>query len=143
VLDASMDVSTLDDYLCAVLSGPNMIMPSEWMRWIWHTENGQQSPTFRGANFAVSNLLSGSAAVCVVSRACDPESEKRPAAVTTGSTSRALRGTQPGQPRMQMLAGRWHIFEACMELMQTTGTTRSTTDGDVVLIRYRHLYVFA
>jgi uncharacterized protein len=30
-----MDVSTLDGFLCAVLSGPNVIMPSEWMRWVW------------------------------------------------------------------------------------------------------------
>ena len=31
-LEATMDVSTLDGFLCAVLSGPMLIMPSEWMR---------------------------------------------------------------------------------------------------------------
>ena len=46
-LDAPMDISTLDGYLCAVLSGPNMIMPSQWMRWVWDMENGEQPPTFR------------------------------------------------------------------------------------------------
>jgi hypothetical protein len=34
-LENAMDVSTLDGFLCAVLSGPNVIMPSEWMRWVW------------------------------------------------------------------------------------------------------------
>jgi uncharacterized protein len=28
----AMDVSGVDGFLCAVLSGPNVIMPSEWMR---------------------------------------------------------------------------------------------------------------
>jgi len=41
-----MDVSTLDGFLCAVLSGPNVIMPSEWMRWIWDMEEGEQTPKF-------------------------------------------------------------------------------------------------
>ncbi len=46
-LDAPMDVSTLDGYLCAVLSGPKLIMPSEWMRWVWDMEKGERAPTFR------------------------------------------------------------------------------------------------
>jgi uncharacterized protein len=46
-LDAPMDISTLDGYLCAVLSGPNVIMPSQWMRWVWDMEHGEQSPAFR------------------------------------------------------------------------------------------------
>ena len=41
-----MDVSTLDGFLCAVLSGPNVIKPSEWMRWIWDMEEGEQTPKF-------------------------------------------------------------------------------------------------
>jgi uncharacterized protein len=41
-----MDVSTLDGFLCAVLSGPNVIMPSESMRWIWDMEEGEQTPKF-------------------------------------------------------------------------------------------------
>jgi len=31
-LENAMDVSGLDGFLCAVLSGPNVIMPLEWMR---------------------------------------------------------------------------------------------------------------
>src|SRR5258705_13841482 len=42
----AMDVSGVDGFLCAVLSGPNVIMPSEWMRWVWDSAEGQQSPEF-------------------------------------------------------------------------------------------------
>ena len=45
-LDNAMDVSTFDGFICAVLSGPNLIMPSEWMRWVWDQEDGEQSPEF-------------------------------------------------------------------------------------------------
>ena len=31
----AMVVSGVDGFLCAVLSGPNVIMPSEWLRWVW------------------------------------------------------------------------------------------------------------
>src|SRR5450756_905370 len=37
-LENAMDVSTFDGFLCAALSGPNVIMPSEWMRWVWDKE---------------------------------------------------------------------------------------------------------
>src|SRR5450756_1110510 len=40
----AMDVSGVDGFLCAVLSGPNVIMPSEWMRWVWDMEEGEQAP---------------------------------------------------------------------------------------------------
>src|SRR5713226_2028261 len=43
-LENAMDVSTLDGFLCAVLSGPNVIMPSEWMLWVWDMEEGEQAP---------------------------------------------------------------------------------------------------
>ena len=33
-LDEAMDVCILDGFLCAVLSGPKLILPSEWMRWV-------------------------------------------------------------------------------------------------------------
>ena len=55
-LHAPMDVSTLDGYLCAVLSGPKLIMPSEWMRWIWDMEKGEQTPNFRNETQAQSIL---------------------------------------------------------------------------------------
>ena len=42
----TMDSVMLDGYLAAVVSGPTMVMPSEWLRWVWDTENGTESPTF-------------------------------------------------------------------------------------------------
>ena len=45
-LENAMDVSAFDGFICAVLSGPNVIMPSEWMRWVWDTTDGEQSPEF-------------------------------------------------------------------------------------------------
>ncbi len=58
-LDEPMDVSTLDGYLCAVLSGPKLIMPSEWMRWVWDMDKGEQAPVFRSEKQAqrILNLL--------------------------------------------------------------------------------------
>jgi uncharacterized protein len=46
-LDESMDVCALDGFLCAVLSGPKLILPSEWMRWVWDTKRGEQAPEFK------------------------------------------------------------------------------------------------
>jgi uncharacterized protein len=51
-LENAMDVSGLDGFLCAVLSGPNVIMPSEWMRWVWDSTEGKQSPEFTSAKQA-------------------------------------------------------------------------------------------
>jgi uncharacterized protein len=46
-LDEAMDVCTLDGFLCAVLSGPKLIVPSEWMRWVWDMKGGKQAPEFK------------------------------------------------------------------------------------------------
>jgi uncharacterized protein len=45
-IDESMDVATLDGYLTAIIRGPKTIMPSEWMRWVWDMERGEESPEF-------------------------------------------------------------------------------------------------
>lgn len=42
----AMDTSMLDGYLAAVVSGPNLVMPDHMLRWIWDTENGEESPEF-------------------------------------------------------------------------------------------------
>jgi uncharacterized protein len=34
-IEESMDISTLDGFLTAIVCGPKTIMPSEWMRWVW------------------------------------------------------------------------------------------------------------
>jgi uncharacterized protein len=45
--DNTMDTSMLDGYLAAVASGPNLVMPDQMLRWIWDTENGEESPEFK------------------------------------------------------------------------------------------------
>lgn len=42
-----MDTSMLDGYLAAIASGPNLDMPDPMFRWIWDTENGEDSPEFK------------------------------------------------------------------------------------------------
>ena len=44
---ACMHTSMLDGYLAAVASGPNLVMPDQMLRWIWDTENGEDSPEFQ------------------------------------------------------------------------------------------------
>jgi len=46
-IDESMDVSTLDGFLTAIVCGPKTIMPSEWMRWVWDMEKGEETPAFK------------------------------------------------------------------------------------------------
>ena len=46
-IEESMDVSTLDGFLTAIVCGPKTIMPSEWMRWVWDMERGEDAPTFK------------------------------------------------------------------------------------------------
>lgn len=51
-LDASMDVSMLDGYFAAILSGPKTILPSEWLRWVWDIDRGEDNPVFEGTEQA-------------------------------------------------------------------------------------------
>src|SRR5260370_37550793 len=43
-LENPMDFYTFDGFICAVLSGPNTIMPSEWLRWVWDQGEGERPP---------------------------------------------------------------------------------------------------
>src|SRR5674476_1703147 len=45
-LENAMDVSSLDGFLCAVLAGPNVIMPSKWIPWVWDSTEANQSSEF-------------------------------------------------------------------------------------------------
>lgn len=45
-VDASMDISMLDGFFAAIVSGPGTILPSEWLRWVWDTEKGEESPVY-------------------------------------------------------------------------------------------------
>jgi len=42
----AMDISMMDGFITALASGPNMMMPSSMLRWIWDADRGEQSPTF-------------------------------------------------------------------------------------------------
>ena len=42
----SMDIATLDGFLTAIVCGPKTVLPSEWMRWVWDMENGEDAPVF-------------------------------------------------------------------------------------------------
>jgi uncharacterized protein len=46
-IEESMDVSTLDGFLTAIACGPKTILPSEWMRWVWDMQRGEDAPEFR------------------------------------------------------------------------------------------------
>src|SRR5262245_3587319 len=64
-LENPMDFYTFDGFICVVLSGPNTIMPSEWLRWVWDQEEGEQAPEFRNEKQAkrILSLLIGHANV--------------------------------------------------------------------------------
>ena len=54
---ASMDIAALDGYLTAVVIGPRLIMPSEWLRWIWDRDEGEEKAAFDSAEQA-SRIMS-------------------------------------------------------------------------------------
>jgi len=61
-LEHPMDFYTFDGFICAVLSGPNTIMP---LRWVWDQEQGEQPPEFTSEKQAkrILSLLIGHANV--------------------------------------------------------------------------------
>jgi uncharacterized protein len=46
IQETSMDVSTLEGYLTAIAIGPGLVMPSEWLPWVWDMEEGEAAPEF-------------------------------------------------------------------------------------------------
>ena len=46
-IEEAMDLSTLDGFLTAILCGPKTILPSEWLRWVWDMERGEDAPVFK------------------------------------------------------------------------------------------------
>ena len=64
-LENPMDFYTFDGFICAVLSAPNTIMPSEWLRWVWDQEQGERLPEFSSEKQAkrILSLLIGHANV--------------------------------------------------------------------------------
>ena len=52
--ELSMDVSMLQGFLTSVAIGPRLVMPSEWMPWIWDKDEGEAAAGFtREFNFEV------------------------------------------------------------------------------------------
>ena len=46
-IEESMNISTLDGFLTAIVCGPKTIMPSEWLPWVWDMENGRDASEFK------------------------------------------------------------------------------------------------
>src|SRR3974390_501551 len=70
-----IDFYTFDGFICAVLSGPKTIMPSEWLRWVWDQEQGEQPPEFTSEKQArrILSLLIGHANVLAFTLIHDPQ----------------------------------------------------------------------
>jgi uncharacterized protein len=46
VPDTAMDISTLEGFLTAVVIGPEVVLPSQWLSWVWDVENGRDEVAF-------------------------------------------------------------------------------------------------
>jgi uncharacterized protein len=42
-----MDIATLDGFLAAIVCCPKTIMASEWLRWVWDMDKGEDVPEFK------------------------------------------------------------------------------------------------
>jgi uncharacterized protein len=47
-----MEISTLDGFLAAIVLNPQVILPSQWLPWVWDMENGEASPELTDAQQA-------------------------------------------------------------------------------------------
>lgn len=57
--ERSMDVSMLEGYLTAIVIGPQVVLPSQWLPWVWDREEGQADAAFDSLDQAnrIMNLL--------------------------------------------------------------------------------------
>lgn len=46
VPEAAMDVSTLEGFLTALVIGPEVVLPSQWLSWVWDLEKGRDEVEF-------------------------------------------------------------------------------------------------
>ncbi len=58
-LDQPMDVSMIDGFFCALVSGPHLISPARALAWVFDFEHGEQQPAIKDAAQAqqIMNLL--------------------------------------------------------------------------------------
>lgn len=57
IAKTSMDVSTLDGFLTAIAIGPRIVIPSEWLPWVWDREDGEAGVEFQSEEQA-SRIMS-------------------------------------------------------------------------------------
>ncbi|MCX7193548.1 MAG: YecA family protein [Proteobacteria bacterium] len=50
--DNCMDISALDGFLTALILNPDVIMPSEYLPWVWDMEEGEDAPSFTSVDHA-------------------------------------------------------------------------------------------
>lgn len=57
--DRAMDLATLEGYLTAIVIGPNVVLPSQWLPRVWDMENGEGQSHFKTTAEAnhIMNLL--------------------------------------------------------------------------------------
>jgi len=44
--ETSMDISTLEGYLTAIAIAPRIVMPSQWLPWVWDMDDGEAEAEF-------------------------------------------------------------------------------------------------
>jgi uncharacterized protein len=49
VPEEAMDLSMMDGFITGLVSGPNLMMPSSMLKWIWDSEHGEDAPAFANA----------------------------------------------------------------------------------------------
>jgi hypothetical protein len=96
-LEDPMDFFTFDGFICAVLSAPHTILPSEWLRWVWDQKQGAQAPEFASEKQAkrILSLLIGHA-TCWHSRWFTVRSIGNPCSIRTRSEGMACRSLTNG-----------------------------------------------
>jgi len=50
--EVSLDLDAMDGFFAALLSSPRMVMPREWLPWVWDSREGKSEPHFKGLEHA-------------------------------------------------------------------------------------------
>jgi len=48
--DTTMDVATLEGFLAALVIGPETVLPSQWLPWVWDLYDGEAEVQFEDMN---------------------------------------------------------------------------------------------
>lgn len=54
--ELAMDLPTLEGFFTAIAISPSLVMPSEWLGWVWDMEEGQTKPEFASEEEASSAM---------------------------------------------------------------------------------------